>query len=69
MESTEEEIQYTRDMPIWWHHSGIGLCKAFFVGYRKTAIVIDELFEDGSTRRRLAKLDAIQPREEEEEQP
>lgn len=68
MEQTEE-THYTRDQPIWWQRSKQELHKALFVAYRKTAIVIDVLLPNGGTRRKLAKLDAIGPRGEGEEQP
>ena len=62
--SEDEAIIYTRNQPIWWHRRQKEPEKALFIAYRNKSVVIDVLFPDGSTQHKIARLEAIQPREE-----
>lgn len=62
----QDDHHYQRDEPIWLLHDGNEQPdKATFVMYRQKKVIIDVLIPSG-TRRRMAYLKVIRPRNEQE---
>lgn len=64
-EKHQDSQHYTRGQSIWWRRRNNPPEKALFVGYREKTVIIEIMLPNGDTRRKIARLEAIQPREEE----